>query len=162
MSPSPLRIRMIEDMNLAGLASSTQALYIDAVYRLAAHYRRSPAELSEEEVRSYLVGLRDLYRHTLDCDWTLFSKKNSSTETKAPAPCAGRQSGPRSAGLRKEPGPQDLLLADVRLRPAVRGGHTSRQPPVITRAARAAHVCRRAHFPTCGGRDERGTPSDPW
>lgn len=110
MSPSPLRIRMIEDMNLAGLASSTQALYIDAVYRLAAHYRRSPAELSEEEVRSYLVGLRDLYRHTLDCDWTLFSKKNSSTETKAPAPCAGRQSGPRSAGLRKEPGPQRLSI----------------------------------------------------
>jgi hypothetical protein len=27
--------------------------------RLAAHYHRSPAQLSEEEVRTYLLGLRD-------------------------------------------------------------------------------------------------------
>ena len=29
----------------------------------------------------------------------------------------------------------------------------SRQPPVMTRSASAARVCRRAHFPTCGGRE---------
>ena len=56
---SPLRLRMIEDMNLAGLAAATQSLYLRAVYRLAAHYRRSPQELSEEEVRCYLVSPRD-------------------------------------------------------------------------------------------------------
>lgn len=89
---SALRVRMIEDMNLAGLVPATQALYLGAVYRLAAHYRRSPDQLTEEEVRSYLVGLRDrgaargtfktshygiqfFYRHTLDRDWALFSKK---------------------------------------------------------------------------------------
>src|SRR3954465_5174215 len=44
---SPLRARMIEDMTLAGLAPGTQTVYIQAVRRLAAHYRRSPDQLSE-------------------------------------------------------------------------------------------------------------------
>ena len=55
---SPLRTRMIEDMSLAGLALGTQQVYIQAVCQLAAHYRRSPDQLSEEEVRAYLLGLR--------------------------------------------------------------------------------------------------------
>ena len=54
-----LRRRMIEDMTLAGLAASTQAVYLQGVRRLAAHYRRSPDQLSEAEVRSYLLHLRD-------------------------------------------------------------------------------------------------------
>ena len=86
---TPLRLRMIEDMTLAGLAAGTQAVYIQAVRRLAAHYRRSPDELSEDEVRAYLLSLRErgvalgtfktnqggiqfLYRRTLDRDWPLF------------------------------------------------------------------------------------------
>ena len=89
---TPLRLRMIEDMKSAGLAPRTQTVYIDAVRRLAAHYRRSPDRLTEEEVRGYLLGLRDrgvalgsfkvyhggiqfLYLRTLDRDWALFQKK---------------------------------------------------------------------------------------
>ncbi|HVC17162.1 MAG TPA: phage integrase N-terminal SAM-like domain-containing protein [Rhodanobacter sp.] len=49
---------MIEDMTLAGLAGGTQRVYAQAVRRLAAHYHRSPDLLSEEAVRSYLLGLR--------------------------------------------------------------------------------------------------------
>jgi integrase/recombinase XerD len=92
MVMTPLRCRMIEDMRLAGLTARSQAIYVKAVRRLAAYYRRSPGELSEEEVRSYLVKLRDrgaargtfkvavyavqfLYEHTLGRDWPLFSKK---------------------------------------------------------------------------------------
>src|ERR1700692_1872980 len=92
---TPLRLQMIEDMKSAGLAAMTQTVYIDAVRRLAAHYRRSPDQLSEEEVRRYLVGLRErggalgtfsayhggiqfLYRRTLDRDWALFQKKESA------------------------------------------------------------------------------------
>ena len=56
---TPLRCRMIEDVTLAGLAPRSQAIYVKSVRRLAAHYRRSPDELSEEEVRSYLIKLRD-------------------------------------------------------------------------------------------------------
>jgi len=56
---TPLRLQMIEDMKSAGLAAGTQAVYIDAVRRLAAQYRRSPDQLSEAEVRGYLLGLRE-------------------------------------------------------------------------------------------------------
>jgi hypothetical protein len=56
---TPLRQRMTEDMRTAGLASGTQALYLEAVRNLAAHYRRFPDELSEEEVRAYLLSLRE-------------------------------------------------------------------------------------------------------
>ena len=55
---SPLRVRMIEDMTLAGLASGTQELYVQAVRRLAAHYRRSPDELTEELGDRRLVDSR--------------------------------------------------------------------------------------------------------
>jgi integrase-like protein len=59
---TPLRLQMIEDMKSAGLAAETQAVYIDAVRRLAARYRRSSDQLSQEEVRGYLLGLRDRQR----------------------------------------------------------------------------------------------------
>ena len=89
---SPLRTRMIDDMTLAGLALGTRQAYTQAVRRLAARYRRSPDQLSEEEVRGYLLelrqqgaargtfkiglyGLRFFYHHTLDRDWDLFGKK---------------------------------------------------------------------------------------
>src|SRR5499427_2486942 len=89
---SPLRQRMIDNMTLAGLSPTTQAIYIKAVRGLAALYHRSPNKLSEEEVRSYLLGMRErgaargtfkashygiqfLYRNTLGRDWALFSKK---------------------------------------------------------------------------------------
>ena len=56
---TPLRARMIEDMTLAGFAPRTQEVYLQAVRRLAAHYKRSPDLLSEEEVRAYVLHLRD-------------------------------------------------------------------------------------------------------
>jgi len=97
---SALRMRMIEDMTLAGLAASTRGVYVEAVRKLAGHYRRPPDELTEEEVRAYLVGLRErgiargtfksnhygiqfLYRHTLDRDWPLFSKKRFASRGKS-------------------------------------------------------------------------------
>ena len=55
---SALRTRMIDDMNLAGLAKGTQQMYVSAVRRLAAQYRRAPDQLTEEEMRSYLLQLR--------------------------------------------------------------------------------------------------------
>jgi integrase/recombinase XerD len=56
---TPLRTKMIEDMRLAGLAPSTQRVYLLGVRGLAAHYRRSPDLLCEVEVRSYLLHLRE-------------------------------------------------------------------------------------------------------
>jgi len=55
---SPQRTLMIEAMILAGLAEGTQGAYVRAVRQLAAYYRRSPDQLSEDEVRRYLLDLR--------------------------------------------------------------------------------------------------------
>jgi Phage integrase, N-terminal SAM-like domain len=43
---SPLRQRMLEDMQLRGLSARTQAAYTRAVWQLAKHYHLSPAQLS--------------------------------------------------------------------------------------------------------------------
>ena len=105
---TPLRQRMIDDMQLAGFAERTRDVYIHAVRRLAAHYKRSPDLLSEEEVRAFLLHLRDergvargtfktnhggirfLYTRTLDRDWPLYSQKNASARRASTAcrPCS--------------------------------------------------------------------------
>ena len=47
-----LRRRMLEDLQLRGLAPKTQQCYIAAVHQLAQHYRRAPDRLGEEELYS--------------------------------------------------------------------------------------------------------------
>ncbi len=54
-----LRRRMIEDMQLHGYAPRTQEVYVDAVRWLADHYRRSPDQLTEDDIRRYFFHLRD-------------------------------------------------------------------------------------------------------
>ena len=87
---TPMRARMIEDMKLAGLAARTQEVYIQAVCGLAKYYKKSPELLDEEEVRRYLLDVRDraargsfktchygiqfFYRDTLGKGWGLFKK----------------------------------------------------------------------------------------
>jgi len=105
---TPLRKRMIDDMVSAGLSANTQAAYMRAVRGLAKYYRRSPDVLSEAEVRSYLLHLRDqrgvahgtfqpyhagiqfLYVRTLDRDWALFSKKESARPSAGACPAFSR------------------------------------------------------------------------
>ncbi len=48
---------MLDALVLRGLALRTQQAYIDAVARLARHYRRSPDTLSAGEVQQYLLHL---------------------------------------------------------------------------------------------------------
>lgn len=59
---SKLRQRMIEDMQLNGLAPTTQQAYLAAVQMLAQHYRRSPDQLSEPEIRKYFLYLAETKR----------------------------------------------------------------------------------------------------
>ena len=54
---TPLRQRMINDMTVRGLASSTLASYLRSVTRLARHYGRSPNRISACEVQDYLLFL---------------------------------------------------------------------------------------------------------
>ena len=79
---SPLRGRMMEQMGIAGLADSTQAMYLREIETLNKHYNKPPDRLDAEEVRSWLLAriergldpnttnvslgaLRFLYRDTL-------------------------------------------------------------------------------------------------
>jgi hypothetical protein len=101
---SELRKRMIEDMRLAGLADGTQTNYVRAVKQLAEHYASPPDQLSEEQVRQYLLelidvhhaargtfqyksnGIRFFYVQSLGLDWALFSKKNSARRNRSVFP----------------------------------------------------------------------------
>jgi integrase/recombinase XerD len=83
---TPLRQRMLEDMQIRHLSPHTQRAYLSAVARFAKHFGRSPAELSLEDIRSYQLhlvargvghsnftitvsALRFLYTVTLRKDW---------------------------------------------------------------------------------------------
>ena len=64
-----LRLRMLEDMKLNGLAQSTQTVYINAVAAMARYFGKSPELLTEEELRGYFIYLADkkgLARSTLN------------------------------------------------------------------------------------------------
>ena len=49
-----LRDKMKQEMVLRGLASGTQEQYLRAVIKLYEYYKRSPACLSESEIKSFL------------------------------------------------------------------------------------------------------------
>lgn len=89
---TPLRQTMLEEMKLSGLSAGTQKAYLNVVIKLSQHYNRSPAQLSEQEVRRYLLACRDnnmargtfkglhfglqfLYENVLNKNWPLFVKK---------------------------------------------------------------------------------------
>jgi integrase/recombinase XerD len=54
---TPLRQRMIREMQLRQFSQRTIESYVDAVLGLANHYHRSPDQLALEDVRSYLHHL---------------------------------------------------------------------------------------------------------
>lgn len=83
---TPLRQKMIRELELHRKSPKTVAAYVTAVAQLAAHYGRSPESISLEEVRSFLHylivgrklafssvnqklgGIRFFYRHVLSRD----------------------------------------------------------------------------------------------
>jgi integrase/recombinase XerD len=85
---TPLRQRMLHDMQIRNLAEDTQKSYLQQVSSFARHFRRSPETLGPEEIRAwtiYLVNerklapssvqlavgaLRFLYRVTLRREWS--------------------------------------------------------------------------------------------
>ena len=96
-----LRKRMIQDMQLAGLTEQTQKTYIGAVRQLVAYYRTAPDKLSEEQLRVYLIYLRDevyvakgtftthfhglkfFFVSTLGRDWSLLTKKKYGNHSRS-------------------------------------------------------------------------------
>ena len=56
---SALRQKMIEDMQLKGLAVRTQEAYVNAVLQLSQRVRKSPDCLNEQELREYFLYLKN-------------------------------------------------------------------------------------------------------
>lgn len=99
---TPLRQRMIEDMQLRGLAERTQDSYVRSVRQLAEYYHKSPAQVSEAELRQYFLylqqekkvsastlgvslnGIKFLYEHTLKRSWPLLQLIHPAVVQKLP------------------------------------------------------------------------------
>ena len=54
---SPLRRRMIDDMQIRNLTVNTQRVYVAQVVRFACHFRKSPELLGPADIRTYLIHL---------------------------------------------------------------------------------------------------------
>ena len=54
---TPLRKRMIEELQLRNLSTLTTHIYVKAVERFARHFKASPERLGAEQVRQYLLYL---------------------------------------------------------------------------------------------------------
>jgi site-specific recombinase XerD len=99
---TPIRQRMIEDMQLHGYSAKTQTAYLGAVKGLAGHYHRSPEDITQEELRSYflylvkdkgvarstltihLSGIRFFFERTLKQEWLIFDLVRPPKRKKLP------------------------------------------------------------------------------
>jgi len=97
-----LRQRMIEDLQLRGLAPRTQIAYLRVVRKLAEYYGKPPDEVTEEELRDYflylknerklsrstctiaLCGIKFFFERTLGRQWQLFEWVRPAKEKKLP------------------------------------------------------------------------------
>jgi len=86
---TPLRRKMIEELQIRGFAPGTQKGYLSCVAKFARHFGRSPDELGQDDVRAFLLhlvneekvshgvlinfvsSLRFLYKITLQRPWDL-------------------------------------------------------------------------------------------
>jgi integrase/recombinase XerD len=86
---TPLRQRMLEDMQVRNLSPHTQCSYVQQVSRFARHFATSPERLGPDEIRAYQIyltndkklavgsiliavaALRFLYTVTLKRDWII-------------------------------------------------------------------------------------------
>ena len=47
---TPLRQRMVEDLQLKGYSDSTQTLYVAAVRQLCEHFGKTPGKITEQDL----------------------------------------------------------------------------------------------------------------
>ncbi len=97
---TPLRQKMMEDLQLHGLSGRTQDLYVLAVQQLAEYYHKSPDQITEAELRAYflyllnekciapstltvaLSGGKFFYVYTLQRQWTTIQLVRALREKK--------------------------------------------------------------------------------
>ena len=94
---------MLEELQLAGHAERTREAYLRAVSQLAAQTRTAPDQITEEQLRQYLLLLRNekefavgsrkvafsgiqfFYRHVVKRDWETLQKLRVPKQRKLPA-----------------------------------------------------------------------------
>jgi len=99
---TPLRQRMLQDMQLRGLAPKTQEAYATAVRQLADYFSKSPDQIVEEELRDYflylknekkvsrstctqaLCGIKFFFEQTLQREWKTFDLIRPGKSDKLP------------------------------------------------------------------------------
>jgi integrase/recombinase XerD len=99
---TPLRQRMIEDLQLSGLSVRTEEMYVRAIRQLAEHDHKSPDHSTEEELRAdflqlknvkhdsrsastmALCGIKFFDAHTLQRAWTTLTFVRPPREQKLP------------------------------------------------------------------------------
>jgi integrase/recombinase XerD len=99
---TPLRQKMMEDMQLRGLSERTQSTYVLMVNQLAQYFGKSPDQLSEDQLREYFLHLKNekqlspssfnvalcavrfLYQQTLKQPWPLLDWIKPPHEAKLP------------------------------------------------------------------------------
>ena len=97
-----LRERMIEDLQLHGFAEKTQEAYLRVVRQLAAHCKKPPDQITEDELRGYflylknekgvsqstmrvaLSGIKFFYLNTLQKEWPALDLIRIPPERKLP------------------------------------------------------------------------------
>lgn len=97
-----LRRRMVQDMTIRGFTPGTQARYLEAIKALAQHYQRPPDQLTQEQIRAYLLylietrklakstlrihlsALKFLYRWTLGQPWPVLALPRFQSDKKLP------------------------------------------------------------------------------
>jgi integrase/recombinase XerD len=99
---SALRQKMIEDLQLKGLAVRTQEAYVNAVLQLSKRFKKSPDNINEEELREYflylknekrvaestfsiaLCGIKFFYEQTLKKEWQTLQLVRPDRKKKLP------------------------------------------------------------------------------
>lgn len=99
---SPLRQRMIEDMDMRGFSLRTQESYIRSVSDLQRYFKQSPEQLTYEQIRQYFVhlkverklaratvtiamcGIKFFFEKTLKREWSLTGVPMPKRERKLP------------------------------------------------------------------------------
>ena len=115
-----LRQRMIEDMQLRGLSEKTQEAYLRTVRQLAEYYGKSPDLVDEEELRQYLLhlknerqvsastlgialcGIKFFYERTLHVEWPTFELARPTREKKLPVVLSVEEVQRVLSGIRRQ------------------------------------------------------------
>jgi len=99
---TPLRQRMIEDLQLKGYSDSTQKLYVSAVHQLCSYFSKPPGKITEDNLRDYflygknvkkwsrststvaLCGIKFFYENTIKRPWPTLVFIRPGREKKLP------------------------------------------------------------------------------